>query len=158
MDLRENLAAVKCAFYASELVLKFTPDEQKNEALFNLLREFFSFLNSGVKQKILDLALAKFKINILQTLGLDISNLSDSRFFSNSLGGFGNQQSADARQVHEPTVTLFTSLKDCRFDYLRNIEVGEDIHLLELQNLLSQFVEYQLERKVLSEGYLNHVA
>jgi DNA repair protein RecO (recombination protein O) len=157
MGLRENLAAVKRAFYASELVLKFTPDEQKNEALFNLLREFFSFLNSGAKQKILDLALAKFKINILQTLGLDISTLEDSKFFSNSLGGFGNRQSADARQVHEPAVTLFTSLKDCRFDYLHNIEVGEDIHLQELQNLLSQFVEYQLERKVLSEGYLNHV-
>ena len=105
----------------------------------------------------MDLALAKFKINILQTLGLVISTLEDSKFFSNSLGGFGNRQSADARQVHEPAVTLFTSLKDCRFDYLHNIEVGEDIHLQELQNLLSQIVEYQLERKVLSEGYLNHV-
>ncbi|MDR3642081.1 MAG: DNA repair protein RecO [Candidatus Doudnabacteria bacterium] len=156
LKMRDNLAAVKMAYYASELILKFTPDEQKNEALFDLLAEFLKFLDSESKQPVLDLALAKFKINILRTLGLDISYPAGAKFFSNSHGGFVAGQSQDSRPVTLPTLDLFISLKDCRFDYLVSLNFGDQVLLENLQNLLSQFVEYQLERPVKSERYLKH--
>lgn len=153
LNLRDNLAAVKCAFYASELALKFTPDEQKNEALFNLLREFLSFLNGKNSQALMGLALAKFKINILQTLGLDISHPHAGKFFSNSRGGFIAETSGDAWPVEPAVLNLFLTLADCRFDYLQNIKQPSGLETLQI--LLSRFVEYQLERTVMSEKFLN---
>ena len=41
--MRENLQALKRAFYAQELVLKFTPDEQKNEPLYFCWKIFWNF-------------------------------------------------------------------------------------------------------------------
>ena len=151
--MRENLAAVKMSFYAAELVLKFTPDEQKNPALFNLLSDFLNFLDTAREQKILDLGLAKYKINILQTLGLDISFVQGAKFFSPVHGGFFAEKSADSWPVTLGAFSLFLTLKDCRFDLLPNIENMQNTP--ELQNLLSRFVEYQLERSVQSEKYLN---
>ena len=66
-NLRENLFLIKQAFYVSELVLKFTPDGQKNEKLFDLLLEFLKFLQTNNGS--LELALAKFKTDFLSAIG-----------------------------------------------------------------------------------------
>ena len=69
--LRHNLNLIKYAFYASEVVLKFTPDTQKNEKLFELLLNFLDHLeNSGLE---LEFALAKFKAEFLTATGFEVS-------------------------------------------------------------------------------------
>jgi len=123
--LRENLAAMKIAFYATEVVLKITPDEQKNEALFNLLEGFLEFLDTQTESEILDLGLAKFKIEILEVSGLGMQNVKDD---------------------------LFNQLKKTSFEGLESIT--ETLSLDSLQTTLSKFIEYQLERKISSEKYL----
>ncbi|HYV33319.1 MAG TPA: DNA repair protein RecO [Candidatus Limnocylindria bacterium] len=123
--LRENLQAMKMAFYAIELVLKITVDEQPNENLFNSLKNFLEFLDAEKQQEILNLGLAKFKIEILEVSGLGMQS-----------------------QKNE----LFLKLKQTDFTGLQNIN---PVGLKELQDSLSQFIEYQLERKVKSERYLN---
>jgi DNA repair protein RecO (recombination protein O) len=153
--MRENLESLKRAFYAQELVLKFTPDEQKNEQLFVVLENFLGFLDSETLEKILDLGLLKFKLEILQTLGFGVSNNDKNgqeAFFSPSRGGFVGELSADCIKVSAAVYGLFLELLAADFNNLPNIKnlSGEK----DLQNLLSQFIEYQLERKVKSEKFL----
>jgi recombinational DNA repair protein (RecF pathway) len=164
--MRENLENLKRAFYAQELVLKFTADEHKNEPLFFLLENFLDFLDLKSEEKILDLGLLKFKLEILRVLGLATSLASDvveaygksdtdnnqGIFFSTVRGGFSRQASADSLKVSDDVYRLFLELKDFGFGHLQKIQnqTGEK----DLQNLLSQFIEYQLERKVKSEKYL----
>ncbi len=155
--LRENLESLKRAFYAQELVLKFTPDEQKNQPLFVLLENFLEFLNSKNPEPVLDLALAKFKLEILRALGLGVKGSAGAGeggriFFSALRGGFSRRASADALKVSQVVYRLFLELQAVGFENLRKAKntAGEK----DLQNLLSEFIEYQLERKVKSEKYL----
>jgi len=153
-SLRENLPAMKLAFYAIELVLKFTPDEQKNEKLFQLLVHFLNFLNSDQNQEILNLGLAKFKMEILNVLGLSIADDTSSAevFFSPARGGFSGKKSAEGLTVSKVAYQAFLDLKTLDFMGLSTFNNSIGIH--ELQNFLSGFIEYQLERKVKSEKYL----
>ncbi len=155
--MRDSLEAVKMAFYALELALKFTPDEQKNEALFNLLAEFLHFLNTREDSGILDLGLAKFKIGVLAALGLGLHSAGGSsgqtqKFFSAAKGGFSAHKTADAVLVTPAAHSLFLELEQRAFSGLGRL--NESYGLGDLQVLLSGFIEYQLERQVKSEKYL----
>jgi DNA repair protein RecO (recombination protein O) len=158
--MRENLQNLKRAFYAQELVLKFTPDEQKNEQLFFLLEKFLEFLNSERSESILNLALAKFQLEILQVLGLapsEVANKSSAEnnqpiFFSPVRGGFFKISSADALKVAPAVYGLFLELRQLDFENVKNVKNTDDGKSLE--GILSQFIEYQLERKVKSEKFL----
>lgn len=155
--MRENLESLKRAFYAQELVLKFTPDEQKNQSLFNLLLGFLRFLNSGNGEALLDLGLIKFKMELLSALGFTIRNQVRAGehtqvFFSPNKGGFLEEPSADAFRVDPVVYRLFLELMPLDFISLEKAHniIGEK----DLQNLLSRFIEHYLERKVKSEKYL----
>jgi len=155
--MRENLESLKRAFYAQELVLKFTADEQKNEPLFFLLENFLEFLDMSAGDEIFDLGLLKFKLEILRVLGLGVHNeIADGNhqpvFFSPVRGGFNGQPSADSLKVSADVYKLFLELQTAEFKNLSDVKniSGEP----DLQNLLSRFIEYQLERKVRSEKFL----
>lgn len=132
--LRQNLDAIKRAFYASELVIKFMPDGQKNETLFNLVLDFFRYLENQPRN--LDLALAKFKTEFLSAAGF-------------------------AAVYHRDLVKDQNQLKQCldlektSFDNINRAEnFGE---IAPLQEFLSQFIVYHLEREVKSERFLDSV-
>jgi DNA repair protein RecO (recombination protein O) len=157
-SLRENLEGLKRAFYAVELVLKFTPDEQANEQLFILLENFLQALDKNQTEASLEFLLAKFKIEVLKALGLDIrypkSSVSQpAMFFGAALGGFSEQKTADAMQVSAQAYQAFVRLNNAGFETPGSVNVD----ITELQNILSQFIEYQLERKVNSEIFLKQV-
>jgi DNA repair protein RecO (recombination protein O) len=157
LHMRENLSRVKIAYYALELVLKFTPDEQKNEKLFNLFLEFLRFLDTESAGEKLEAGLAIFKIGILTTAGLSISAASyrpaETVYFSPSLGGFFYSKARDSLQVYPKTYQDYLILEKADFAGLKNFENAGNMG--QLQSLLSLFIEYQLERKVNSEKYLN---
>ncbi len=156
--MRGSLESLKRAFYAQELVLKFTPDEQPNEPLFNLLLQFLNFLNKDLPEQFLDLGLIKFKLEILQALGLGIQNQINKDgslkevFFSPGKGGFVKEASVDAFKVDPAVYRLFSELLNLDFGNLDTAENSAGCK--DLQNLLSQFIEHYLERKVKSEKYL----
>ena len=156
LSLRENLAAIKIAFYALEVLLKSTADEEKNEFLFNLLVELFNFLNTNADENILDLGLAKFKIKVLDELGLSIrrpENFTTQKlFFSPVRGGFFTDRTGDAVSLSPSVIYLFEFTKQKSFNQLAS--AGQSEGLNELQELLSNFISYQLERKLKSEVYL----
>ncbi len=127
--LRENLDAVKQAFYAVELALKFSPDEQVNRPMFFLLQDFFEFLD---KHKNLPFGLAKFKIMLLEALGLGLS-----------------LEQVALLEVKD----LFMTLKKSSFVSVANLSAPvESLNLLQRQ--LSDFIGYQLEREVKSEKFM----
>lgn len=159
-NIRSNLEAAKRAFFALELVLKFTPDEQPNESLFELLVMFLNFLNSPeISESQLNLGLAQFKIHFLETLGLgvqmpDSTEQIDHVGFSNSRGGFlVNEDAVDYVPVNLETLEQFQVLQESNFgsDYDGQVLQSK---IEPLQHLLSAFLAYQLERDIKSEELL----
>ncbi len=175
--LRENLNAMKMAFYATELILKITADEHKNELLFDLLQNFLKFLDVHQSKEILQLGLAKFKIQALKESGLEMHinqsllmdrSIRDSSlaplarndtvggiYFSPDKGGFVSERQSDSVQVDYPVAALFIELQNHSFEKLKELPGSNAID--RLQPLLSQFIEYHLERKLKSESFINMV-
>lgn len=154
--LRENLEGLKNAFYALEFVLKFSADEQKNEKLFGIFESFLEFLNTIPKEQELDLGLLKFKLSALETVGFAVHfpkevSLEQQLYFSPASGGFSLTRGGGA--VDEQLFRLFLRLKSSRA-----VEIAKENFSRQttarLQILLSEFIEYQLERKLKSEKYL----
>lgn len=159
--IRDDLQALKVVFYVLELVLKFTPDEQKNQELFDLIVSFLNFLDHAAgDEAMLNLGLAKFKIDFLFHLGLSIhaeppAGFSGQIRFSGNRGGFlFGADAADASLVSLRSFERFAELKNCSYDDLLNRAAGGDPNIGELQELLSRFVEFQLERGMMSERFL----
>ena len=164
-NIRENLEAAKIAFYALEVTLKATPDEQKNERLFHLLVMFFTFLDlCKTHADLLDAGLAKFKIQFLQDLGLGISippnlDIRDPYLgFSASRGGFiSGEDTVDFISVTPEIIAQFSALEQLEFSQLierQGIAGVLDQPLTVLQDLLSTFIRHQLERDIRSERFL----
>lgn len=158
--IRQNLSGAKIAFYVLELLMKFTADEQKNEPLFDLGVDFFKFLDKpGNLEQDLLLGLAKFKIEFLETLGLGVSapengELNEGAGFSNLRGGFlFADNAADYQKTGKEVFRQFLTLRRLGFSQLPQArqELGD---LNALQNLLSGFIRYQLERDIKSEDFL----
>ncbi len=154
--LREDLSAVNSAFYAAELVLKFSPDEQKNEHFFSALENFLDFLNSGVEPQLLNFGLAHFKLEVLVAAGFEVHFPKQpfdqaQLFFSPMAGGFS--LTAGGRRVSKEVGDLFLQLKTLPLSGLPADAAGVRA-LPELQGLLSELIEFHLERKVKAEKYL----
>jgi DNA repair protein RecO len=128
--MRSNMDLINHALYATELVLKFTADEQKNEKLFNLLLEFLRHLENN--NRYLDLALAKFKTQFLSAVGFSV-------IYNENL----------EQQQKEKCLAL----EAAAFSEL-NSSLGD---LGGLQKLLSNFITFHLEREVKSERFLQDV-
>ena len=157
--LRESLQGCSMAFYASELVYKFTPDEQENPVLFELFLDFLQFINnSSFDPLLLSAALAKFKINFLDSVGYSLvypSNIlpDEKIFFSNLSGGFIKKAlSLDSKSIKPISARQYVMLKSGGFTQLRHSEELEECE--ELNSLLTGFLEYQLERTIHSEKLL----
>lgn len=156
LGIRENLLAAKIAFLAVELILKFTAEEQKNEKLFSILQLFFEFLSVNTEPLLLDMALARFKLAVLETSGFGLRAVPDASaevYFNSALGGFVSNAAGSVR-VSAGAYKLFLSLLRCKLADLSGLEYPTQNALGELQNLLTSFIEYQLERKLKAENFL----
>ncbi len=162
-NLRENYEAIKTAYYAVELILKFTPDEQKNEALFGLGVDFFTFLdkkNLGGQELVC--GRIKFQISFLDSVGFGIHYHADALydqeiFFSNSQGSFLlGKPVSDSVLLAKESYEQFLQLHSAPFTELSVQAAGAGgKKLAQLEGLLSRFIAYQLEREVKSERYLH---
>ena len=156
LGIRENLLAAKIAFLAVELILKFTAEEQKNEKLFSILQLFFEFLSANTEPLLLDMALARFKLAVLEASGFGLRAAPDASaaiYFNSALGGFASNAAGSVR-VSAGAYKLFLSLLRCKLADLSGLEYPTQNALGELQNLLTSFIEYQLERKLKAENFL----
>ncbi len=161
--LRERMEAVQAALYGTELLLKFTPDEQKNEHLFLLFGKFLSFLDRlGENPAALPWGLIKYKIEFMEAIGLGVQHNDTPAGvplgFSMSRGGFtADDDSLDFQPVSPLVLAQYKAMLAASFDDL--LKPAANTHLpqgepAELQQLLSGFVTSQLERDVKSERFL----
>ncbi len=159
-QIRQDLTIAKIAMYVQELVLKFTPDEEENTELFDLVVAFLGFINEPSCSPLgLSYGLEKFKIAFLETLGLGIHNdlplqSGDLLGFSVSLGGFVKAGgSSDVVPLSPEAFRVFLFLEHVPFTDLLHVSLS-DQGLAELSALVSEFLRYQLERDIKSEGFL----
>gem|GEM_PF-1153936 len=156
--LRENLVSLKTAFVASELVLKFAPDEEKNERLFEILETFLEFINGSLSPEITNLALAKLKIAVLNVSGFSTALPQDLEgkkqlFFSARRGGFSLDPSD--RPISAQVFNLFLRLKEISLKDISAVKFFPD-DAEAVQRFLSELIEYHLERRLKSEKYLEN--
>ena len=155
--IRHSLESLAAAFYVLELILKFTADEHPSAKLFKLAKDFLEFLDR-IPAKAgagLLLAIVKFQIRFLDAVGLSISAPAKAGarelYFSNSHGGFTANSgaavpaTAGAYELYQKLTQGQAGAPDFRPDAAAAAE---------LRALLSQFLEYHLERRVKSERFL----
>lgn len=156
-EMRENLYAVKSAFSAAELVLKFLPDEQPHPGVFNLLKIFLSYLSESLLlESECEIGLLAFKIKFLDGIGLGIRYPEkadeNNLYFENHSGGFVTSSHVGVKVGHG-SLKYFLDLKDASFKDLPKALP----EIKELTGVINQFLEYQLERELKAEKSLSDV-
>jgi DNA repair protein RecO len=155
-NLHDNADQVQLWYVAAEFVMRATADEQPNAPLFEALLHFQKALDKEhVDNRASLLALVKFKIDALESIGLGVQAPPESAaapfYFSNEVGGFMNgEKPSNGIHVHPKTMELFFQLKGIPFTDLARISVEAG----ELNGLLTQYITYQLEREIRSERFI----
>lgn len=81
-DLRGNLSKISAVFYASELMLKLTADEQPNPVAFESLVNFLARLEGQeLTTQQIQADLSKFSLKLIQALGFGHHNHEELDFF-----------------------------------------------------------------------------
>lgn len=156
--LQSQPERIEVWFVVAELLNKALPDEQKNQLLFALIIEYLQFLNSpDISGSGLAASLLKFKIRFMELIGLQIhapvlAQGQTGILFSANRGGFYiGQPASDSWAVSPSTWLSFLKLQQLPFAELD--AVRPDIS--QLQDLVQEFISWQLEREIKSERFLS---
>jgi DNA repair protein RecO (recombination protein O) len=125
-SLHQDLKKAAIAFYAAELMLKITADEQPNTIAYDLLAEFLQCLDRldySVKYYPL---LECFSVKLLDTLGFKIPG-----------------------HLH----TDLAEMQNLEFERFENVSMETD-RIEKLHSVINKFIEYILERNIKSEAFL----
>ncbi len=167
LPLKTDLKRSSCAFYAVELVNRFTAEHQENARLFELLQTKLLELCESAST---DILLRHFEVTLLHLVGYQpnlyrcvaCNSLLQPRTnaFSPSGGGIlcppcaGTEQVARPISVNAIKVLRLLQSGDHALAYRLNIEnkLGT-----ELEQVLRSYIEYLLERRVQSAAWLDRV-
>lgn len=157
-NLRLSMAAIKAAYSAAEITIKFLPDEQPSSGIYRLLKIFLQFLNrENLSESEIEAGLLSFKIKFLELSGFGIKypkiESVKSLAFDTSRGGFVQEQTALGVPVSKGSLDLFLALKQVSFKDLQKFSGS----LAEVTSLTDAFLEYQLERELKAEKSMRNV-
>lgn len=148
-QLRENVDLIKQGFVAAEIVNKATPDEQSNLALYNLLLDFYSYLDR--EKEFNSTALLSFKTKVLEVLGLGVHVPTEQAVSYNFNSSSGFVAKVDSTGFYQ--VDLIEDFKKIMgSDFNLNFQASKNLSILE--KLVSDFMTFQLEREIKSERFL----
>lgn len=165
-SLRSNLERTSIAYFISEIVDKLMGREEKNEELFYLLKKTFEFLE---KERNIDLVLPYFEFNFLSQIGFrpDFNQcvrcqkkIKDEKeiYFSFKDGGLidKNCQKGSDFKI-SPAILKFLKLSErLEIDFLKKIKSKKPL-VLEIENLLTRYLEFISEKKFKSKIFLKKV-
>ena len=166
LGIRESLERTAYALYFAELVYLFTPEEQANTQIFDLLTES---LADADKTDNLELLCRHFEVNLLQALGYQpqlhiCTNCSAdlqavTNHFSLSLGGTLCPQCAMNNRVYPLSVN---ALKVLRFLAGNSLSATGRLKLdpalnREIRQLLSHYLRFLLEKEIRSSCWLHQI-
>ena len=157
--LHEHPDRLQYWYSAAELVVKSLGDEIKHEAGFvELLRFLHSLRITEASQNGLVRALIKFKLKFFEALGMGIhqpAQQDGQLLFSPSHGGFYyGAASTDSLNVRDGTWQSFKEVINEPYDDLAT----KDSSVSELDQMIQDFIVYQLERDLKAETYRREVS
>lgn len=152
-ELRKDLHNLTFAFSAMEMVLRFMPDEQKNEGVYFLLAEFLRALNSGLTKQ--GEVLLSFKLKFLKNIGLSIKlpkpEGAGVYMFDLFSGGFSQNPKGLIKSFE------IEILNYCLSTPLGSVAVENNEAVEKLSEFVDRFLEFQLERELKAEKSLRGV-
>jgi hypothetical protein len=137
--LREDLSKSVAAFYAAELMLKMTPDEEPNAEAYGFLLDYLQFLNeTDIASLPVFSIVDSFSLRLLRSLGFSIEHAQETFNMPPSL---------------RDSITL---LVECRFPELPQLGLDER-NAKKSHEVVKNFIEFILERNIKSDQFLMSV-
>jgi len=133
-NVRENLDKIKAAFYASELMIKMTPDEQINPQALELFEEFLTHLNDDVAGQ-LHPALEVFSLKLLSCLG------------------FGIEFAGNSFSIPSEISVHLNDLAQIDFEASQKLDLSSDLKT-KIHHTVNNFIQFILERNLKSQAFL----
>lgn len=174
--LRESLEGIAYGSVCVELIIAFTPDEEANIPLLNLLTNCFTWFDNGERS----LALHYFELELLRHVGFmpELYNCvacsktiePNDHGFSPKYGGAIcgicskiNLETSPSSPVPGPILPLtLNALKVLRYFQSRNFTEVNTLKITrplsrEIGHLLHDYIAYLLERKLKSPAFLDAI-
>lgn len=137
-NLRENLTKTGLGFFVEELMLKMTPDEQRNIEAYRLLVGFLEFVEAAEEEGNLRQVLDCFILRLLSALGYSIEHAAGSFRIPDKIG-------ETAKELN-------------RMDFPQAAGQPLPADLAELvHKTVVKFAEYILERNIKSNTFLTQI-
>ena len=130
--IRKDLSKIGLGFYATELVMKMTADEQANGPAYSYLLEFLDYLDKAQNLKQAELAVFGFALKLMECLGFSIEFAHNTMKIERSL-----------------TVHLNKLVKE-KFDHVERLSFEDDL-ANKITKTIKDFIEFILERELKTE-------
>jgi DNA repair protein RecO (recombination protein O) len=165
--LREDLVRATYASYAVELLDRFTPDEDKNPQLYDLLADALRWF-AVTRQPLLAarfyelhlLQLAGFRPQLFHCVGCSEAIVEQDQLLSGELGGLLCPGCAAADRGAQPisaaAVKVLRYLQSRSWDTVRQLSLRRALHA-ELERLMHFYITYLLERDLKSTEFLHRL-
>jgi DNA repair protein RecO (recombination protein O) len=165
--LRSDLVRTAYASYAVELLDRFTVDEDKNPALYDLLTDALRWFATSDKlllaarfYELRLLNLVGYRPQLFQCLSCGEAISEQDQFFSAELGGLLCPQcpQADPRAVpiSAGAVKVFRYLQTRSWSTVEVLRLRRGLHT-ELENVMHHYLTYLLERNLKSADFLQRL-
>jgi DNA repair protein RecO len=137
--VKTDLAKTATAFYAVELVLKMTADDQPNLAAYGFLESFLEYLNrTDLDDAQMFLLLDNYSLKLLGALG------------------FSMQYASTEMRVPKAILDLAEQVRTSDFESLPKLNISRP-DSKQIHKVVSKFIEYILERDLKSETFLTNI-
>lgn len=167
LPLREDLWRTTHAYYAAELLDRFTKEGIENRPLFDLLRAVLGWLSREADLNLATrfyelhlLALVGYRPQLFQCLVCRSPIEPVTNFFSPAEGGVlcprcgEGQTRADEIPLNVLKVLRFMQTND--YGVSRRLRLSQALHS-QLESIMQRYIIYVLERKLKSVEFLHHL-
>ena len=131
IGVRESLTALAAAFYASELLLKTTPDENPSPEVYDLILEYLKFLENNPKES--DFTAYAFALKLMSCIGFSIERAEEGFLTPQLRAPLQQMQASAFGQIAESELAVPAS---------------------KIKKAVRDFTQFVLERNLKSEPFL----
>lgn len=165
--LRDDLVRATYASYAVELLDRFTPDEDKNPSLYDLLSDGLRWFATTEKlllaarfYELRLLNLSGFRPQFFRCVSCDEEIEERDQFFSAEMGGLLCPDCGDvdkgAHRISAAAVKVLRYLQTRRWSTVRQLGLRRELHT-ELEEVMHYYLTYLLERNLKSADFLRRL-
>ncbi|MCL4867594.1 MAG: DNA repair protein RecO [Anaerolineae bacterium] len=165
--LREDLVRTTYAAYGVELLDQFTPDEERNSRLYDLLAAALSWfatthniLGAARYYELRLLTLVGFQPQLFHCVRCETPVAEQDQFFSAELGGIlcPNCQPFDrkAKPISAAAVKVLRHLQTRDWKTAQALNLKRSLHT-ELETIMHFYLRYHLERQLKSVDFLHRL-